>query len=100
MFEQLCEVAHLRVRNVRAPGKRRQVLFLHWGVRERDVRQPSGRLFAEFAMHVIAPQRILSQLIVVALGFAVAYLFSALIRPVRNEIMSFKNLYRELRPSN
>jgi len=59
-----------------------------------------GVLFAEFAMHVIAPQRILSQLIVVSLGFAVAYLFSALIRPVRKEIMSFKNLYRELRPSN
>lgn len=59
-----------------------------------------GICFSELAMHIVAPHRILFQLMVVALGFAVAYLLSALIRPIREEIMSFKQLLSELRPSN
>jgi len=52
----------------------------------------TGILFAELALHIIAPQHIESQLLVAALGFAAAYSFSALIPRVREEVMSFKDL--------
>jgi PST family polysaccharide transporter len=57
----------------------------------------AGVLSAEIALHLIAPQRIVSQLLVVALGFATAYSLSALVRPVREEAMSLRNLFSELR---
>src|SRR5208282_786758 len=54
----------------------------------------TGILFAELALHVFAPEQILSQLLVTALGFAAAYSLSALIPRVREEVMSFKDLLR------
>lgn len=56
-----------------------------------------GVFCAELALQLIAPQRTLSELLDAALGFAVAYLFSALIPPVREEFMSFRKLMGELR---
>lgn len=58
-----------------------------------------GVFFAELALHLIAPERVLLQLLVVALGFALAYSLSAFIPAVREEIMSFKNVLSELRLS-
>jgi len=60
----------------------------------------AGVFLGELALHLIAPQRIISQLLVVALGFAVAYSLSALLRAVREEVMSFRRLFRELRLSS
>jgi O-antigen/teichoic acid export membrane protein len=56
-----------------------------------------GVLVATLVLHLFGPERVVSQLLVVGLGFAAAYLLSALIRPVREEIMSFSKLLRELR---
>jgi PST family polysaccharide transporter len=60
----------------------------------------AGVFLAELALHLIAPQRIFSQLPVVALSFAAAYSLSAFIPPVREEIMSLRKLSSELRPSS
>jgi O-antigen/teichoic acid export membrane protein len=59
----------------------------------------AGVVFAELALHLIAPQRIVSQLLVVALGFATAYSLSALIPAVREEITSLRGLLGEMRLS-
>ena len=59
-----------------------------------------GVLVAKFALHSINPQRVIPQLLVVAMGFIVAYSLAALIPPVRAEMMSFKNLLNEFRGSN
>jgi PST family polysaccharide transporter len=56
-----------------------------------------GILTAELALHLIAPQGILSQLLVAGLGFAAAYVLSTLARPVREEVKSFIELFGELR---
>jgi O-antigen/teichoic acid export membrane protein len=56
----------------------------------------AGVLSAELALHLIAPQRTVSRALVAALGFALAYLLSALIPRIRKEIMSFKDLAGEL----
>jgi len=53
----------------------------------------------EFALHMIAPQRLVSQLGVVSISFGMGYCFSMLIRPVREEVMSLKKLFSELRQS-
>jgi O-antigen/teichoic acid export membrane protein len=53
-------------------------------------------LLANLALYLIVPERILWQLLVVALGFTVTYSFSALIPPVRDELMSFRKLLSEL----
>lgn len=60
----------------------------------------TGVLSAEFALHVIAPQHIISRLCVAALGFAAAYALSALIPQTRAEAMSLRKLFSELRLSN
>jgi len=57
----------------------------------------AGVFLAELALHVIAPQRIISQLLVVALGFGAAYTLSALIPAVRREAVSLRELFGELR---
>jgi O-antigen/teichoic acid export membrane protein len=57
----------------------------------------AGIVFAELALHLIGPQRIFSQLVVIALGFAAAYSLSAFIPPIRAEIMSLRKLSGELR---
>lgn len=59
----------------------------------------AGVLSSECALHLIAPQRIFSQLLVVALGFAATYSLLALIPAVRDEVVSIKNLFSELRLS-
>jgi len=59
----------------------------------------AGVIFAELALHLIAPQRIVPQLLVVALGFAAVYSFSLLMPPVREEIKSLRGLLGELRLS-
>jgi O-antigen/teichoic acid export membrane protein len=58
-----------------------------------------GVFCAELALLLILPTGILPELLVVALGFAVAYSLSALIPSVKDEIMSFRRLLRELQLS-
>jgi hypothetical protein len=52
----------------------------------------AGVLSSLLAVHVIAPQSIVSQLLVVALSFATAYSVSALIPGVREEIVYLRTL--------
>jgi O-antigen/teichoic acid export membrane protein len=59
----------------------------------------AGVGLAELALSLFAPTRIISQFLVVALGFGLAYSLSALVPSVRKEIMSFRGLLRELRMS-
>ena len=59
----------------------------------------AGVIAAELALYLIDPERIFSQLLVVGLSFLATFLFSALIPPVRREIMSLRNLSREFRSS-
>ena len=59
----------------------------------------AGVIAAELALYLIVPERIFSQLLVVGLSFLATFLFSALIPPVRREIMSLRNLSREFRSS-
>lgn len=58
-----------------------------------------GVLLGELALHLFVPLHMISQLLIVGLGFAVAYSLSALIPTVRKEIVSFGRLWNELRPS-
>ncbi len=60
----------------------------------------AGIALAETALCLIAPQAIVSQLLVAALGFAVAYSLSALVPAVRGEAMTLSGLYSELRLSS
>jgi PST family polysaccharide transporter len=59
----------------------------------------AGVATAELALYLTSPQRVVSQLLVAALGFAMAYLLSALIPTVREEISSLRELLGELRLS-
>jgi O-antigen/teichoic acid export membrane protein len=59
----------------------------------------AGIFLAEIALRFLRPERIFSQLLTVALSFATAFLLSALIPPVREEMMSFSKLSTELRMS-
>ncbi len=54
---------------------------------------------AECALYVVTPQRIVTQLTVVALGFAIAYSLSLLLPAVREQVMSFRELFGESRVS-
>ena len=56
--------------------------------------------FAELALHIISPDRDISRLLVIALGFAAAYSLSSLIPAVREELSSFRGLMSELRPAS
>jgi O-antigen/teichoic acid export membrane protein len=56
--------------------------------------------FAELGLHVIAPQHIFSQLLVIAAGFAAVYSLSALMPSVREEMFSLGKLFSELRQSS
>ncbi len=57
----------------------------------------AGVLSAEVALRLIGPQGIVSQLVVSALGFAAAYLLSALVPSIRQEAMSLGKLLNEMR---
>jgi PST family polysaccharide transporter len=59
----------------------------------------SGILVAEFSLQLFKPEKALTQLLAVGIGFLVTYLSAALIRPVRQEILSFRKLLTELRRS-
>jgi PST family polysaccharide transporter len=60
----------------------------------------AGISLAWLGLKLTAPHGIVSQLLVAALGFAAAYSLSAVVRPVREEAMSLKRLFSELRLSN
>jgi O-antigen/teichoic acid export membrane protein len=57
----------------------------------------AGVSLAKLALHFISPERIVSQLLVVAMGFVLAYSIAALIPPVRREFRSLSKLLGELR---
>lgn len=57
----------------------------------------AGVVFAELALQVVAPQHIVSQVLVAAMSFGAAYLLSALIPSVREEALSLWELMSELR---
>lgn len=57
----------------------------------------AGIASGECALKLLAPQGILLQLLVVALGFAVAYSLSLLLAATRREVMSLWELFHELR---
>src|SRR5271157_460303 len=57
----------------------------------------AGVALSERALHLIAPRGIVQQLLVVALGFAVAYSLSLLLATVRQEVMALRGLFKELR---
>ena len=59
----------------------------------------AGVIFAELALYLFVPERIFPQLLIVGLSFLATFLFSAIIPPIRREIMSLRNLSREFRPS-
>jgi len=56
----------------------------------------AGVLLGELALELIRPERMFSKLLVTALSFAAAYSLSALLPPVREEIMSLRKLSSEL----
>jgi PST family polysaccharide transporter len=56
----------------------------------------TSAVVAELALSLIAPQGVLLQLSVSALGFAVAFALSALLRPVQEEINSIRGLLSDL----
>jgi PST family polysaccharide transporter len=58
-----------------------------------------GISLAMFAQHLFKPVGTLMELFVLALGFASAYLFAALIPAVRNEVASFRDLLSAFKPS-
>ncbi len=58
-----------------------------------------GVIFSELALHLVAPQRLGSQFLVVTLGFVAAALLLALVPPIRTEVLSLRNLSKELRLS-
>ena len=60
----------------------------------------AGVFVSILALHFIAPQRIVLQLVIVGLGFATAYSLSALIPPVRQEMVSLSKVLSDLRQTN
>ncbi|HKF54220.1 MAG TPA: oligosaccharide flippase family protein, partial [Blastocatellia bacterium] len=56
-----------------------------------------GIAAGELALHLVAPQTIFSQLAVSGLGFGLAYALAALSPPIRQEVMSFRQLLGEFR---
>jgi PST family polysaccharide transporter len=59
----------------------------------------AGVLFAELAQRLLVVQPNISQLLVIAVGFLVAYALSAALPQVRNEFMSLTRLLKDLRPA-
>jgi len=60
----------------------------------------AGICLAKLALHLIAPQRIVSQLLVTALGSLAALSLSLLAPPIRQEIMSFRQLFSRFRSAS
>jgi O-antigen/teichoic acid export membrane protein len=57
----------------------------------------AGVMLANMGLSLLSPQERLPELFVIALGFATAYLLAGLIPSVREEVLSLKRLFRELR---
>ena len=57
----------------------------------------AGVVLAELALHLIGTRSLISQILVVGIGFGVAYSLAALIYPVRQEIKCLGRLLSELR---
>jgi PST family polysaccharide transporter len=60
----------------------------------------SGVCVAELGIHIINPVSVISQLMISGLGFVATYSIAVFFHPVRNEILSFKRLFSELRNSS
>jgi len=60
----------------------------------------AGVFWGELALHLIAPQRTVSRLLVVALSFAATYSLSLLVPSIRDEIVSVRKLFSDLRVSS
>jgi PST family polysaccharide transporter len=58
----------------------------------------AGALCASLASHWLIPTTLLSQFVVLSAGFATGCLLATLLHPVRHEIMTFRELFAELRP--
>ena len=58
----------------------------------------AGVGLAELALNVVTPPRAVPQLLVVGFSFAVIYFLAALIRPVREELRSFRKLLGHFGP--
>jgi O-antigen/teichoic acid export membrane protein len=56
-----------------------------------------GIFLAELALRLTGPERIVSQLLVVALGFGAAALLLACVPSARQEMMSFRKIFSDLR---
>jgi len=56
--------------------------------------------FAELAKYLIAPKRLLSEILVVAAAFLLTLLFSSLVPTVQREIASLRQVFREFRPTS
>jgi len=59
-----------------------------------------GIALAELMLQLTAPQRMIYQFLIVALGFAVTFSAGAFVSSVREEIISLRNLLTELRFSS
>ncbi len=59
----------------------------------------AGIGFAELALRLVHPQKLISQLLVSAVGFAAAYLLAAALPPIRREVSALQKLLQELRYS-
>jgi O-antigen/teichoic acid export membrane protein len=57
----------------------------------------AGVVFAELVLHLVAPQRLVVQLLTVALGFGAIYLLSAIIPSVRKEALALRSVLSDLR---
>jgi O-antigen/teichoic acid export membrane protein len=57
----------------------------------------AGVAFAELLLHFVAPQRMVSQFLTVALGFGAVYLLSATLPSVRKEALALRNVLSDLR---
>lgn len=60
----------------------------------------AGVLCGELALHLAGPKSTIAQLLATASGFVFAYALSLLIPPIREEVMSLKQLFTELRSSS
>jgi len=55
--------------------------------------------FTELMLQIFSPDRALSKLLLIVLGFAIVYSVSSLIPRIREEASFFKDLLKELRPA-
>ena len=54
-------------------------------------------VLGEIGLYALAPKRLISQMLVALISFVIGYALSMLVAPVREEVMSLKKLFAELR---